>query len=355
MQLPAFLSEECARIAPLSQKYARAAKQRLDGLSKPLGSLGRLEDLAVQMYAVQQNTPIAARPARMFTVAADHGVVEEGVAASPKAVTALMVHTFLRGGAAVNALCGAAGVDFCVVDAGVDAEAFAPDPRLVNAKIARGTANMALGPAMTRDQCERALALGISLAEKAAGDGMRVVGTGEMGIGNTTASSALFCAFLDFSPSEMTGMGAGMPPRGLVHKTYVIERALAKNREALVTREPLAVLAAVGGLEIATLVGLILGGAARQMLVMIDGFIATAAFVCAQEIAPAVRDYCVFCHGSAETGHARVLERLNVQPLLDLGMRVGEGTGAALGMMLLDAAARVYNEMSLLDDVGIAL
>lgn len=353
--LPSDLARECRAVAPVAPERAAEAGRRLDGLTKPPGSLGRLEDMARQLYAVQERAPLRARPARMFTIAADHGVVEEGVASSPQAVTALMVRNFLAGGAGINALCTTAGADLRVVDAGVAAEPFAPHPALIDAKIARGTANMAKGPAMTHEQCAAALRLGVQLAEQAREDGIRVVGTGEMGIGNTTASSALFCAYFGLSPAEMTGMGAGVPPAGLEHKTRVIEKALTVNRDAAAGGNPLAVLAALGGLEIAALAGLILGSAARRMAVMIDGFIATAAFTAAWKLAPAVRGYCFFSHGSAEAGHANVLKRLGETPLLDLGLRLGEGTGAALAFMLLDAAAAVYNDMATFEGAGIAL
>lgn len=353
--LPASLTRECAAVAPVAATRAAEAQARLDSLTKPLGSLGRLEDMARQLYAIQEKAPLRARPARMFTIAADHGVVEEGVASTPREVTVLMVLNFLRGGAGVNCLCEAAGADIRVVDAGVDADPFPSHPRLIDAKIARGTANMAKGPAMTYEQCAKALELGITLAEAARKDGVLVLGTGEMGIGNTTPSSALFCAYLGFSAAAMTGMGAGVPPAGLAHKTAIIQQALDANRAAVAGGDPFAVLAALGGLEIAALAGLIIGGAARRMAVMIDGFIATAAYVAASRLAPAVRDYCFFCHGSAESGHAKVLEALGQKPLLDLGMRLGEGTGAALGFTLLDAAARIYNDMATFDDIGIAL
>jgi len=349
------LIRECEAVAPCDKARLETAKVRLDSLTKPLGSLGRLEDMARQLYGIQGKAPLEARPARMFTIAGDHGVVAEGVAASPKEVTVLMVLNFLRGGAGVNCLCEAAGADFRVVDAGVDADPFAPHPRLIDAKIARGTANMAKGPAMSVDQCLRALQLGIDLAETARKDDTRVLGTGEMGIGNTTASSALFCAYLGFSAAGMTGMGAGVPPLGLEHKTMIIQQSLDANRDAVTGGDPCAILAALGGFEIAALAGLIIGGAGRRLAVMIDGFIATAAYVAAARLAPAVRDYCFFCHSSAETGHHRVLEALGKKPLLDLGLRLGEGTGAALGFMLLDAAARIYNDMATFESAGITL
>lgn len=349
------LAREVAAVVPVNRELADTARKHLDSLTKPRGSLGRLEELAECLFAIQGQSPIIAAPARMLTIAADHGVVVEGVASSPKEVTRLMVNNFLQGGAAINSLCEAAGAQLRVVDAGVDAEPFAPHELFIDAKIARGTANMAEGPAMTEEQCAMALRLGCDLAESALQDGVRVLGTGEMGIGNTTASSALLCAYLGFSVPEMTGMGAGIPKAGLEHKTKVIEKALHSNAAAVESRDPFSILAALGGLEIAALAGVIIGGAARRMAVVIDGFISTAAFTAAWKMAPAVRDYCIFSHASAESGHARSLERLGVKPLLDLGMRLGEGTGAALGFFLLEAAAKAFNNMATLEKAMIAL
>lgn len=355
IKLPPDLQDEIASIVPLEPGMEQAAQKHLDSLTKPLGSLGRLEELACRLYAIQREKPLAARPARMFTIAGDHGVVREGVAVSPQSVTVSMVENFLRGGAAINCLCAAAGADLRVVDAGVAAPAFAEHPALVNAKIAHGTANMAAGPAMRPDECEKAVRLGISLAESARSENVRAVGTGEMGIGNTTASSALFCAYLGFAASDMTGMGAGVPQAGLAHKTGVIEKALQANADAVRSNDPFAILAALGGLEIAALTGLILGSASRRMAVVIDGFIATAAYTAAWKTAPAVRDYCFFSHGSAEAGHGKVLACLGEKPLVDLGMRLGEGSGAAIGLFLLEAACRIFNDMSTLADAGIDL
>jgi nicotinate-nucleotide--dimethylbenzimidazole phosphoribosyltransferase len=241
-----------------------------------------------------------------------------------------------------------------VVDLGVAAD-LPESPMLIRAKIARGSANLARGPAMSLEECHAALATGIRLAHAAEEEGVRVLGTGEMGIGNTTPSSALFCAYLGFSPEDMTGMGAGVPSAGLDHKTAVIRRALALHEEVARGRDGVAILAALGGLEIAALAGLILGGAAAGLIVVIDGFIATAAYVAAQSIAPAVREYCVCAHASAESGHAAVLTRLGEKPLLDLGLRLGEGSGAALGFTLLQAAAAIFNTMATFDDAGIRL
>jgi nicotinate-nucleotide--dimethylbenzimidazole phosphoribosyltransferase len=347
------LQRECAAVVPVNPELEKKAQAYLDSLSKPPGSLGRLEELARRLYAVQERMPLAARPARLFTIAADHGVVEEGVAANPAEVTALMLRNFLGGGAAINSLCASAGVELCVVNAGIREPCVFAHELFINAGIASGTANMAKGPAMNAEQCVKALRLGVTLAERARSDGVRVLGTGEMGIGNTTASSALFCAYFGFGAEEMTGMGAGAPAGGLAHKARVIARALEANAGAVASADPFAILAALGGLEIAALAGLILGGAARRMAVMIDGFIATAAYTAAWKMAPAVRGYCFFSHGSAERGHTQVLRRLEERPLFDLDLRLGEGTGAALGLFLLEAAAQTYNNMATLHTAGI--
>ena len=348
------LRQECLSIIPVDAGLIDKGQAHLDNLTKPLGSLGRLENVARRLFAIQQEAP-AARPACMFTIAGDHGVVEEGVASCPQAVTIQMVLNFMQGGAAINSLCAASGVDLRIVDAGVAGGVFPAHEKFIDARIAPGTANIAKGPAMTPDQCARALQLGIDLAEKARTEGYRALGTGEMGIGNTTPSSALFCAYLGFTAEEMTGMGAGVPPAGLAHKAAVIQKALAVNAAAVESADPFAILAALGGYEIAALAGLILGGAARRMPVMIDGFIATAAFVAAWKIAPAVRDYCFFSHGSAEAGHGKALSRIGELPLLDLGMRLGEGTGAALGLFLLEAAAHAYNNMATFESAGVTI
>ena len=349
------LQKECASITPVSPERENEAQAHLDGLTKPVGSLGRLEELARRLYAIQEKTPLEARPARLFTIAGDHGVVAEGVASNPQAVTALMVQNFMDGGAAINSLCASAGVELRIVNVGMAEAPSFSDERFIDAGIAPGTANMAKGPAMTDDQCARALQVGVDLAENARRDGVRVLGTGEMGIGNTTPSSALFCAYLGFAADEMTGMGAGEPRAGLGHKTKIITKSLEVNAGAVNSGNPFAVLAALGGLEIAALAGVILGGAARRMAVMIDGFIATAAFVAAWKMVPAVKDYCFFSHGSAEAGHGLVLRKLGERPLLDLGLRLGEGTGAALGLFLLESAARIYNRMASLQGAGIVL
>ena len=352
--LPSFLQQEQQQILPLQQQHKIAAQQHWDNLTKPQGSLGRLEPMGTQLYCIQQGKmPLASRPARMFTIAADHGVVAEGVASMTSDITRQMVLNFTIGGAAINSLCKTAGVDLCVVDVGVAAD-FPADAPIIHKKIAKGTANMAHGPAMTESQCFQALQVGIDLAKQAHAQGVRVVGLGEMGIGNTTSSTALFCAYLGFAPADITGAGAGLSSKGLAHKAAVIAQALQANSAAIAGQNPLDILAAVGGLEIAALAGLIIGAAARGMGVMVDGFIATAAFVAAWKIMPEVREYCFFSHGSAEQGHGKVLVALNETPYLDLGLRLGEGTGAALGMYLLNTATDAFNGMAQFGQTGVA-
>ncbi len=354
--LPPELAEAVRAITAPGPALSREAQAHVDNLTKPLGSLGRLEELAVRLYALRGGKrPLAVDPAWLFTVAADHGVAAEGVSSAPQEVTRLQVLNFLAGGGGVNALCKSCGVKLRVVDAGVLGDDFDPHPALVRNKIRQGTANMAEGPAMTREECERALLLGLSLARDARDQGCRCLGTGEMGIGNTTPSTALFCAWMGFDPESVTGPGAGPPRVGLEGKVAVVRRALAANRKALQSADPVAVLAALGGLEIAVLAGIILGGAALKLPVVIDGFIATAAFTAAKQLAPEVGAHCFFAHASAEPGHASVMAGLGEKPLLDLSLRLGEGTGAALGIAVLRASATMFNDMNTFSGAGISI
>ena len=339
--------------APAPELY-ESARAHIDALTKPKGSMGRLEEAAERLFAVRGGAlPLSPDPARFFTVAADHGVCAEKINSAPQEVTRQQVVNFLAGGGGINAMCEANGIDLVIVDAGVAGPAFDAHPMLVRARIAEGSANLAVEPAMTRDECLAALALGLDLAEDAAKSGYRTVGTGEMGIGNTTPSAALFCAYLGASPAAMTGPGAGVPPIGLAGKTRVIEKALRTHADVIRGGDPVAVLAALGGLEIATIAGIILGGAAMRLAVVIDGFIATAAFTAARAMAPQVAAYCFFAHSSGEPGHKTALEKLGVTPYLDLGLRLGEGTGAALFLPLLRSAAAMYNGMRTFASAGV--
>lgn len=340
-------------IPPVDPARLAAAQVHLDNLTKPQGSLGRLETLAARLAAIGGGTP-RVDPARIYTCAGDHGVAAQGVSLFPQEVTRQMVHNFLAGGAAINVLTRVAGVDLRVVDAGCAGGPFPEHPRLIQAKVAPGTADFTQGPAMTRGQCEAALETGLRLAEAAHAEGYATVGTGEMGIGNTTPATALYCAYLGFSPANITGPGTGLPPEGVRHKIAVIEAGLARHRETIATGDPVAILAALGGLEIATLAGLILGAAARGMNVVVDGFIATAAFVAARAMAPQVRDYAFFAHASAEPGHRAVLGAVGDQGLIHLGLRLGEGTGAAMAVFVLRCAAAIFTDMATFESAGVA-
>jgi nicotinate-nucleotide--dimethylbenzimidazole phosphoribosyltransferase len=337
-----------ARIGPPDGRVALRAQSRLDRLTKPRGSLGRLEDLALRAALITGlETPRVAAPV-IFTLAADHGVTAEGVSAYPQAVTAQMVENFCRGGAAVNVLARQAGARVVVADLGV-ASLLPAHPELVGCKIAPGTANFTRGAAMSRDQALAALAAGVSLVDGAALD---CVGTGEMGIGNSTAASALTAALTGADAAAVTGRGTGVDDAGWTVKVGVVRRALAVNRPD--PADPLGVLAAVGGFEIAGLVGVILAGAARRVPVVLDGFIATAAALVAVRLQPDTREYLIAAHRSAEPGHRVLLEVLGLAPYLDLGMRLGEGTGAALGIALLRAALACAGEMATFKEAGVS-
>lgn len=343
-----------AGIAPVDPGLAPAAQARLDNLTKPRGSLGRLEELALRLVCIQGGAAPAADPARVYTIAGDHGVAAQGVSRFPQEVTRQMVQNFVNGGAAINALARVNSVDLKVVDAGCLGPDFAPHPSLVRRKVAPGTADLTQGPAMSRDQCLEALLLGASLAETAAAEGFRSLGAGDMGIANTTPSTALYCAFFGLDPREVAGPGTGLAPEGVRRKAEVVRRGLAANAVAVASGDPLRILAALGGLEIAALAGLILGAARWRLAVAVDGFISTAAYAAAWKLAPAAADYAFFSHASAEPGHARVMQALGVRPLLHLDLRLGEGTGSVLALSLLRSACAVYNDMASFAAAGVS-
>jgi len=301
-------------------------RRRLDSLTKPPGSLGRLESLALQIGLIQRTEmPVIDRKA-MLIFCADHGVVEEGVSPYPAEVTRQMVANFHAGGAAITVLCRQFGIEPVVVDMGVG----------------HPTRNFAKEPAMTREEAVHAIEAG-----KARADAARVLGAGEMGIGNSTAAAALFSAFSGLDPAETAGRGTGLDDAGVTHKATVIRRALALHRPD--PNDPIGVLAALGGYEIAAIAGLILGAAEHRRVVVLDGFISCSAALIARALAPASLDYVVFSHRSAERGHRKMLEFLNAQPLFDLDMRLGEGTAAAIGINLLEASVKLYREMATFD------
>ena len=328
---------------------AEMARAHLDTLTKPPGSLGRLEELATRLVALTGGPPRIEQPV-IFTFAADHGVVAEAVSAYPQSVTAQMVENFSRGGAAVNVLARQAGARVVVADFGV-ANSIGDVPDLVRCPLGPGTANMARGAAMSRAAAEAGVEAGARLALQAIASGADFLGTGEMGIGNTTAASAITAAITGAAVEAATGRGTGLDDAAWRRKVDVVRRALDTNRPD--PADGLDVLAKVGGFEIAGLVGVILAGAARRVPVALDGFIAGAAALIAAALAPGAVHAMFASHRSAEPGHAVALKHLGLEPYLDLGMRLGEGTGAALFVHLARAAARVYTEMATFKSAGV--
>lgn len=327
------------------------AQRRLDQLTKPPGSLGRLEELARDLCLMTGQCPPPVREAVIFTLAGDHGVVAEGITAYPQVVTAQMVENFLNGGAAVNVLARHVGARVVVADLGIAGPTL-DRPGLQQRRVAPGTANLALGPALTRDQAVKALEVGAALVEDEQPRGLDLVGTGEMGIGNTTAASAMTAAFTGLGAEAVTGRGTGVDDATWRRKVEVVQRGLAVNRPE--SDDGLDVLAKVGGLEIAGLTGVILAGASLRIPIILDGFIAGAAALAAVALKPEARHYLIAAHRSAEPGHHHVLAALGLTPYLDLGMRLGEGTGAALGIGLARAAAAVLAEMATFKSAGVS-
>jgi len=345
------LSNTIEMIKPLDEGAMAEARARQDLLTKPQGSLGRLEELSIQLAGIQGKPIPQIRHKAIITMAGDHGVVAEGVSAYPQEVTAQMVYNFLRGGAGINVLARQIGARIIVVDMGVASE-LEDNPRLLSRKLALGTRNMALGPAMTGEQAIKAVETGIAVVATEVAKGLDIVGSGDMGIGNTTASSAI-CAVMTGKPvAEVTGRGTGIADRQLRHKIKVIDRALAVNHPD--PKQPLDVLAKVGGFEIGGLVGVMLSAAAHRIPVVIDGFISGAAALIATALSPGLKDFLIAAHVSAEAGHQLLLKHLGLKPLLDLGMRLGEGTGTALGISLSETAARVLAEMSTFAEAGVS-
>lgn len=347
------LHSAIGRVRPVDPAWRDRADARLDRLTKPPHSLGRLEWIAARLCAIQQTVTPRAAPRRIVVFAADHGVTAEGVSAYPSAVTAQMVGNFLRGGAGINALARATGADVCVVDVGVagDIDTSGAAATFVSRRVQPGTRNMAHEPAMSHDELRSALDVGLDIADAAARDGVAVLACGDMGIGNTTAASAMTAAFTRASASEVTGPGTGIDSDTFVRKVAAVTRALRINQPG---GDPLEILRTVGGLEIAAITGAYVGAAGHRMAIVGDGFIATAAALVAAELCPSWLDYWFAGHLSSEPGHRLQLRYLRQEPLLQLNMRLGEGTGAALAMHLLNAAAAVMNEMATFDSAGVA-
>ncbi len=336
-------------IAPIDAEAEARARVALDGKTKPRGSLGRLEDVAVRLAGIAGSAEPAPLRAAIVVAAADHGVAAEGVSAYPQEVTRQMLANFAAGGAAVAVLARAAGAELVVVDAGV-VEPFV-HPGIRDLRLGAGTANAADGPAMSREQAEEAVRRGAALARELTASGVTVVALGEMGIANTTSAAALASALLGREPAAMCGAGTGLDPAGIARKAAVVGRMLERNEPD--PADPLAVLAAVGGFEIGILVGVALGAASAHAAVLLDGFITGTAALVASRLVPELPGYLVASHLSPEPGHAVVLDALGLTPLLDLGLRLGEGSGAALALPLLSAARAILVEMATFEGASV--
>jgi nicotinate-nucleotide--dimethylbenzimidazole phosphoribosyltransferase len=346
------LEATLAAIRPLDGSAMAAAASRQNMLTKPTGSLGRLEEISIRLAGIARACPPPAPMRRAVLVfAGDHGVVAQGVSAYPSEVTAQMVYNFLRGGAAINVLARQAGARVVVVDAGVAGD-LEPHTDLVIGKIAKGTSDISRGPAMTRAQAEAGLLLGIRVAQEQIAAGLDILACGEMGIGNTTPASAILAALTGLSARSVTGPGTGVAGSALEHKIEVVETALKANPTD--PTDGIALLSNLGGYEIAGICGAMLAAAAVGIPVVVDGFIATSAALVACVLAPTAREYMFAGHRSAEPGHDVALAHLGLTPLLDLQMRLGEGTGAVMAMVILEAAARTLAEMATFGEAGVS-
>jgi len=344
------LKEYIKEIKPVSRRLDNEVQAHLDSLTKPPGSLGRLESLVKDYIAITGKNPPSINKKTIFVMAGDHAIAEEGVSAFPAEVTPQMVFNFLSGGAAINVLANHAGCKTKVVDMGVNAD-FEKLDGLIDRKVRKGARNFAKEEAMTEDELVQAVTAGIELAEAEAGAGVNIIGTGDMGIANTTPSTAIFAELFGIEPETITGAGTGLDGKGISRKASVIKDSLLKHRPF---SNPLDVLKKVGGFEIAGITGLIFGSAKRGVPVMIDGFISTAASAVAVKTAPHILDNLFFSHLSNEQGHKAVVEKLGVEPILNLGMRLGEGTGSALAISVVEAGVKIYNEMATFKSAGVA-
>ena len=347
-----FFQETCDAVLPVSTDMLPAARHKIDRKTKPLGALGRLEELAIQMCLIQKTLTPQADCKALFVFAADHGITEEGVSAYPSEVTGQMVTNFLAGGAAINVLCRHHSIDMRIVDMGVNAD-LKPHPDLIDHKIRRGTRNFALEPAMTREEAIRALEAGMqSVLEAHAKRPIRIIGLGEMGIGNTTSASAIISAATGITPQKATGRGTGIDDAGIRHKIKVIQKVLDFHRPD--PKDGMDILCKVGGFEIAGIAGACIAAATLGMAVVLDGVISTAAGLIAHLIQPAIGGYLISGHRSVENAQAAALEQMGLKPVIDLDMRLGEGTGAALTIDIVAAACRIMNEMASFEAAGVS-
>ena len=339
-------------VSPVSHSRDAVIQQRIDMKTKPPGSLGRLESLAAQLAAITGVEKIRLHKPVMIVFAADHGIAEEGVSIAPAAVTQQMVKNFIDGGAAVNCFCQVASMSLYVVDAGI-LNAI-ESGRVINQRLGAGTDNIAKAPAMSRETAESGLTLGADVVRQRVAESSNVFAFGEMGIGNTSAASAVLAAILGRSAEETCGRGTGIDDDAFERKKSLIAAAFERHQATQSPDDTINILASLGGFEIVQMTGAMLAAAEQQCVIMVDGFIASVAALAAVRIAPEARDYMVFCHHSEEQAHSLILEALDAEPLLDLGLRLGEGTGAALAYPLLQSAQSFYNYMASFDDAGIA-
>jgi nicotinate-nucleotide--dimethylbenzimidazole phosphoribosyltransferase len=340
-------------IKPPSEQSRQKARQHLDTLTKPLGSLGRLEDLAAQVAAICGDHFAQSVSKTAYVFAADHGVTEEGVSAYPREVTRQMVLNFLSEGAAINVLARLHGAALHVVDVGVAAD-FSSIPGLLHHKVRAGTRNMLREPAMSEHEVDKALSIGYQLGSEAAAAGHTIIAIGEMGIGNTTSASALTCALTGATAKLATGRGTGVELAAYANKVRVVEQVVARHFSASSALQPVEVLGRVGGLEIAAMAGMVLAGARHRLVVVLDGFISTAAAAIAVAMAPDALGYLIAGHRSEEPGHKLLLDHLQLTPVLSLGMRLGEGTGAVLAMPVIESAIALYHQMATFSSAGVS-
>lgn len=346
------LVETIKQIQPLNETAMQLARERQNMITKPAGSLGRLEELSIQLAGMMGKPMPVIRNKTIIIMAGDHGVVAEGVSAYPQEVTRQMVLNFLAGGAAINVLARHVDAKVVVADMGVAREIPTTSETLIRRKIGAGTMNLARGPAMSREQAEESVQSGIEIALGEIFKGADILGAGDMGIGNTTPSAAIACALMSVLPDKIAGHGTGINDEGLERKISAIVWGLENNRPN--TEDGLDVLAKVGGFEIGGLAGVMIGAASKRVPVMVDGFISTAAAMIAVTIAPQCKKYLIAAHRSRENGHMLMLEWLGLKPLLDLDMRLGEGSGAVIGISLAEAACKVLSEMATFAEAGVS-
>lgn len=351
------LKATLSRIKEVDSVFKEKTQKRLDNLTKPQGSLGRLEELAKQFVSITRNENPKIKDKVIFTMAADHGVAEEGVSAFLQEVTPQMIYNFLSGGAGINVLAGHIGARVVVIDMGVAKKIKNQKPKtknlnFIDRKIDFGTRNITKCHAMTKEQAIRAIRTGIEVFEEDVRKGLDIAGTGDMGIGNTTSSSAIVSAITGEPPEEVTGRGTGIDDKAFANKVEAIRRALEVNKPD--PNDPIDVLSKVGGFEIGGLAGVILAGAANRIPVVIDGFISGASALIAYKLEPKVKDYIIASHCSAEKGHRVILKFLGLEPLLDFNLRLGEGTGAALGIGIVEAAVKILTEMATFQSAGVS-